>query len=285
MKKDFGKLKKETVYIKRGSSTEIAKLDEIAKMGNSLYQIEQSQPLLEVFFANLEERVLLPNIYQISSLNLKTPKKKDIPDYELPSSGRSGLMSFTLERVNYSYYRNLADFIKQHYLYTPVNLAIKNTGPSVARDVRIEIKISDKNNVIKAIDEGDLLSSPKDSYSALNSPLFYPKNSIYSTEYLNVKRISDYWLIEAGVNKVQPKSVTWLENTLFLGTIKSIEFPIETTMYSDDLPEPSVKNLIVKVNSEERDATLEDIKELENKRFRNSNEYKEFKERHFNDRD
>jgi hypothetical protein len=194
-------------------------------------------------------------------------------------------MSFTLERVNYSYYRNLADFIKQHYLYTPVNLAIKNTGPSVARDVRIEIKISDKNNVIKAIDEGDLLSSPKDSYSALNSPLFYPKNSIYSTEYLNVKRISDYWLIEAGVNKVQPKSVTWLENTLFLGTIKSIEFPIETTMYSDDLPEPSVKNLIVKVNSEERDATLEDIKELENKRFRNSNEYKEFKERHFNDRD
>jgi hypothetical protein len=285
LKKDFGKLKKETVYIKRGSSTEIAKLDEIAKMGNSLYQIEQSQPVLEVFFANLEERVLLSNIYQISSLNLKTPKKKDIPDYELPSSERPDLMSFTLERANYSYYRKLADFIKQHYLYTPVNFAIKNTGPSVAKDVRIEFKISDKNNVIKAIDKGDLLSAPKASYSSFNSPLFYPKSSVNSTEYLNVKRISDYWLIEAGVKKVQPKSVTWLENTLFLGAIKSLGFPIETTMYSDDLPEPSVKNLIVKVNSEERDATLEDIKELESERFRNSNEYKEFKERHFNERD
>lgn len=140
LKKDFGKLKKETVYIKRGSSTEIAKLDEIAKMGNSLFEIEQSEPLLEVFFAEIERRMLLADTYSISSLILNTPKKKDIPDYELPPSRQHGLVNFELERANYSYYKELTAFTKQHRLYSPINFAIKNTGSSVARDVRLEIK-------------------------------------------------------------------------------------------------------------------------------------------------
>lgn len=280
LKRDYGKLKRETVYIKRGSSTEIAKLDEIAKMGNSLYQIEQSKPLLEIFFADLKKRELLSDIYQISSVILKAPNRKDIPDYELPRSEKIGFMHIDLERANYSYNRELTDFIKQYSLYAPINFAIKNTGPSVARDVRIEIKINDKNKLIKDIDEGDILSVPKASYSTIHSPIFYPDVSVNSTQYLNVTRISDYWLIEAGVDKVQPKSVSWLETTLFLGTIKSIEFPIETKVFSDDLPEPSVKKLIVNTNSEEKDVNLEDIKELESERFRNSDEYKECEKRH-----
>ncbi len=85
----------------------------------------------------------------------------------------------------------------------------------------------------------------------------------------------------AGVEKVQPKSIAWLESTLFLGALESIEFPIETTIFSDDLPEPSVKNLIIKNNSENRDVNLADIEELEMERFRNSAEYKEVEKRHF----
>lgn len=281
LKKYFGKLKKETVYIKRGSSTEIAKLDEIAKMGNSLFEIEQSQPLLEVFFAEIEKRMLLADTYSISSIILNTPKKKDIPDYELPPSRQHGLGNFELERANYSYYRELTAFTKQHRLYSPINFAIKNTGSSVARDVRLEIKIQDKKNKIKALDESGILSVPKSSYSILHQPIFYPMNDVQNTQYLNVTRISDYWLIVAGVEKVQPKSIAWLESTLFLGALESIEFPIETTIFSDDLPEPSVKNLIIKNNSENRDVNLADIEELEMERFRNSAEYKEVEKRHF----
>jgi len=282
LKKNFGKLKKETVYIKRGSSTVIAKIDEIAQMGKSLFEIEQSQPLLEVFFADIEKRKLLVDTYSISSLILNTPKKKDIPDYELPTSRQHSGMNFGLKQVNYSYYRELTDFTKQHSLYSPINFAVKNTGSSVARDVRFEIKIQDKKNKIKAIDESAILIVPKSSYSNLYQPTFDPVNLVQNTQYLNVTRISDYWLIEAGVEKVQPKSIAWLESTLFLGALESIEFPIETTIFSDDLPEPSEKKLIIKNNSENRDVNLADIRELEKERLRNSAEYKEFvKKRHF----
>ena len=106
LKKDYGKLKKETVYIKRGSSTDIAKLDEISKMGNSLYHIEQGKPLLEMFFSDLRKRELLSDIYQISSVVLMVPNKKDIPDYELTRSDNVGFIHIELERANYSYYSN-----------------------------------------------------------------------------------------------------------------------------------------------------------------------------------
>jgi len=176
-------------------------------MGTSLFEIEQNQPLLEVFFADIEKRMLLADTYSISSLILNTPKKKDIPDYELSPSRQHGLVNFELERANYLYYRELTAFTKQHRLYSPINFAIENTASSVARDVRLEIKIHDKKNKIKALDESDILSVPKSSYSNFHQPIFYPMNDVQNTQYLNVSRISDYWLIEAGVEKVQPKSI------------------------------------------------------------------------------
>ena len=213
-------------------------------------------------------------------LGLNTPKKKDIPDYELPRQNQHGIYGFEIERANYSYYRELAAFTKQNRLYSPINFAIKNTGSSVAMDVRLDIRIQDPEKIIKAIDDGSILTKPKSSYSNIY-PSFYPQmNNIQKTQYLSVNRVSDYWLIEAGVEKVQPKSVTWLENCLFLGVLKSIEFPMETSIYSDNLPEPSNKTLIVKGKSECRDVNLKDIEELEMDRYKNSPEYEEFLKRH-----
>ena len=50
LKKDYGRLKKDTVYIKRGSSTDVAKLDEVAKMGISTSAVDLNYPVLEIFF-------------------------------------------------------------------------------------------------------------------------------------------------------------------------------------------------------------------------------------------
>lgn len=280
LKKDFGKLKKDTVYIKRGSSTEIAKLDEVAKMGNSLNEIEQGNPKLELFYADLSERILLPDTKSISTLILITPNRKDIPDYEEVSSKQFPWASFSINQVNYSYYKELAKFTKQNRFYSPINFAIKNIGPSVARDVRIEMKISSQNNIIKAIDRSDILSLPKSSYNSLHDNLYQQIEPFYSKQYLNVSMISKNWLIEAGVDKVQPKSTTWLENSLYIGAKESLEFSIETTIYSDDLPEPSKKVLIVQNDADTKKVKLEEIEELEQERFRKSDEYKEFKRRH-----
>lgn len=49
--RDFGKLKKETVYLRRGSSTDFAKPDEIAQMGAS------KKPLISIMSSELENTI------------------------------------------------------------------------------------------------------------------------------------------------------------------------------------------------------------------------------------
>lgn len=275
LKKDYGKLKKETVYIKRGSSTDVAQLDEVAQMGASAFVADDKLPILEIFFADKENRIILPDTQSVFSVVLKTPRLKDIPDYNGNQSRRGWPHGIDLERPNYDYYRKLTKFTRLDRLLAPINFAIKNTGTIVAKDVRVELKIQDQENIIEALDEYDMPHVPKSSYSTLDHINYQVQDEGISHD-LTVKRVSNYWLIETGVEKVQPQSIAWIYSCLYIGTIQSVDFAIETSIYSDNLPEPTTKRLLVKVESENRDVSLNDIKELESERFRNSAEYKDF---------
>lgn len=120
---------------------------------------------------------------------------------------------------------------------------------------------------------------PKRSYSTLDH-INYQVQNVGISHDLTVKRISDYWLIETGVEKVQPKSIEWIHSCLYIGAIKSVDFAIEVAIYSDNLPEPTTKRLLIKILSEKRVVDLADIKELELERFKNSAEYKKLLKMH-----
>lgn len=62
--------------------------------------------------------------------------------------------------------------------------------------------------------------------------------------------------------------------------METVEFCVETSIYSDNLPEPTSKKLLIKIESEEKDAPLDVIKDLESDRFKSSDEYKKFLEMH-----
>ncbi|GAB6112407.1 AlbA family DNA-binding domain-containing protein [Desulfomicrobium salsuginis] len=279
LKKDYGNLKKETVYIKRGSSTDIAKLDEISKMGINSFVSEEKSPILEIYFVDKEKREILPDTYSSSSLVLNVPRQKDIPDYKGNKQRPALGYSFDLDRTNSDYYRELTRFTSIHRLTFPIYFAIKNSGSGVANDVRVEIKIQDSKNIIQALDEYGMPKVPQYSYSPLRD-ISYKLQGVVASRDLTVKRISDYWLVETSVEKVQPQSTAWIESCLHIGALEKVEFCIETTIYSDNLPEPTTKNLLIKIDSEKIDASLDIIIELESERFRNSDEYKRFLERH-----
>lgn len=279
LKKDYGNLKKETVYIKRGSSTDIAKLDEISKMGVNTLVSEENHPVLEIFFVDKENREILPDTFFASSLVLNTPRQKDIPNYKGNQRRPQWGYGLDLERTNSDYYRELTNFTTLDRLLTPIHFAIKNSGSVVANDVRVEIKIQDPQNIIKALDEYDMPKVPKSSYSPLHD-INYRVQGVGTSHDLTVKRVSNYWLLETGAEKVQPQSTAWIESCLYIGALESVEFCIETSIFSDNLPEPTTKKLVIKIESEEKDAHIDVIKELESERFRNSDEYKKILERH-----
>ena len=275
LKHDYGKLKKETVYIKRGSSTDIATIDEVSKMGTSVFAVDDNHPVLEIFFADKENRILLPDTQAVSSLVLHTPPRKDIPDFNGGRSRQRLAYGIDLGTPNYNYYRELTKFTELNRLLTPFKFAIKNTGSMVANDVRVEVKIQDQQNIIKAIDEHNMPKVPKPNYPTF-SPLNYQPFKIGPPHDLSAIRVGDYWLIEISVGKVQPQSVAWVRDCLYVGASQPIDIYINTFIYADNLPEPTTKRLFIKADSEIRNVALSDIEALESERFRNSAEYKAF---------
>jgi len=79
LKKDYGKLKKNVVYIRRGSSTDEASPDEIAKMGAADVQ-SLSNVDINVEFSNLRSRALLGKSITLESKSLDLVTKQ-IPDF------------------------------------------------------------------------------------------------------------------------------------------------------------------------------------------------------------
>lgn len=174
LKKDFGKIKKETVYIRRGSSTTIVKPDEIAKMGTD-FQPHFKQPELKISFANPRDRTLKTDRPKITSTELITPKLSDIPDYSRreTNSSRNLILGISQAQIthheNRNYYRELTKFTQVNRLVTPLYIAISNSGSVTANDVRIEMSFPHRNREIIVIDEYNYPKIPVAQYSLLNN--------------------------------------------------------------------------------------------------------------------
>ncbi len=267
LKKDFGKLKKETVYIRRGSSTGIASIDEISKMGIQSVP-ETGSPELEVFFADPKTRTKLNEKQNINSLVLETPEYSSIPDY---SPKRREPYSFGLHSVNYSYYRELVKFTRIRRLVSPFYLVVYKSGTSAAQDVRLEIKIDKQEGDVIVKDAYDFPNVPKSEYNT-----FSLANHTISrtTPYeINAKEVGDTWVVEARVEKVQAKAVHWIDDPFYIGAKQSCDVPLDIFIFSDELSAPKYQQLNVKVACEHRKVDLEDIEELEMERFKSSPEF------------
>jgi hypothetical protein len=128
----YGKVEANTIYVRRGSSTAIAKPDEVARMGRAeAGSVPNIQ--LDVFFADPKVRQrVTPTLH---SHVIDIPPLHTIPDYKSPSRGRFDLSYGQHDRSEY--YRELAAFTRANRLLSPIWLGITNTGTTAALDVRL----------------------------------------------------------------------------------------------------------------------------------------------------
>jgi len=271
LKRDFGKLKGETVYVRRGSSTAIANIDEIAKMGVQP-QLEHGIPDLEVFFADPKARIRLPAEQNLKSLVLETPEPSSIPDYK--DSGRPPLPSM-MRITNFSYYRELVEYTKISRLVFPLHIAVGNNGAITAHDVRLEIRVDKSGGNVVVMDSYEYPDVPKavDLFTPwttrTNTPIRYD---------IEVTDIGEFWMIEARADKVQPKSVHWFKDPFFMGSLDTRNIVLEVTVFSDQLHIPKQQKFSVKIEAECRKVDLEGVRQLEYERFLASAEYQRYEE-------
>ncbi|WP_216901154.1 helix-turn-helix domain-containing protein [Synechococcus sp. CCY 9618] len=235
LKRDYGKLEKVKVYVRRGSSTNPtmpADPDEIFRMGLSS---EDKAPTLVAQFADIKTQNLLGQSLVVSSRLCELPQEHQIPQLPDPPIGQFGFRPVTPYRTNSEYYRQLAKHIYIHELYRPVALALINSGRYVARNVRVELEIAESTN-IDALEECEIPSRPKKQTSGPDLSGFMPRRTGRPGDLI-INRLSGKIKVEVMCGDVQPGRRIYSDQ-FFLGKRTEEKNLVLYSIYSDDLPEP-----------------------------------------------
>ncbi|MDB5992605.1 MAG: ATP-binding protein [Herbaspirillum sp.] len=132
----FGKVKADTVYVRRGSSTTEVKPDEIAKMGSVDTAAQTHSPRLSIKLIDPEGDLTPIDVLKIRYTDFVLDLEEDeiLPDF--PTENFKYLLPES-ERHNKDYYRELVQYICEQESLASLRLEIENTGDMFADNVNI----------------------------------------------------------------------------------------------------------------------------------------------------
>lgn len=242
LKANYGKLLKDAVYVRRGSSTDIAAPDEIAKMGQSFSPDTTGIPVLKAAFSDADKFVSLGTRVSVATENILMPKPYEIPEYgrKHVESVMGHSMSFSDPMTNQEYWREAANYLDFTHRYKCLDFVVSNSGHCVAHDVRLQIEIDDPTDTMLFAESVPEKPSKNVIFQRAQIALSKPKST--------VKRLDGKWLIEIPVGKIQPNSEARTAGAVYVGSKKDCTVTLCTTLRADNLPKPTTGELVVEVN-------------------------------------
>jgi hypothetical protein len=268
---DFGMVRKEAVYVRRGSSTDIASPDEIAAMGADQIASHALEPVLAFSACDRATGQILGTTLELKCVALDLPDAETIPDY---SEGSGELLQLSPWHVNKDYFRELAKFISLRNLLRRVSFSVNNAGEVTAHDVRVVFDVPDASNVFCFMEHSEVPDPPtiRSEFIATRIHNFVRPNVKSRVE---VQRMGDVWHIECFFGKVQPKGTARLAEDLYIGSFETMQLSVETKIFADNLSRPLNGPLEFRFEVENREATMEDVKRLEFERYSQTPEGRE----------
>jgi hypothetical protein len=251
LKKKYGKLDKDKVYVRRGSSTDPQKpatLDEIAQMRVEPEDIDAN---LAVVFSNPDTKELIGSHLSIEAELCNLPPS--LPD--LPRNSYI-LDSISAYRTNHQYYRELAHYIYVCKLFRPVRLSISNVGRVAARNVRVEFSVNSLMQ-IEMLQKENLPQMPKKQ--SLGPELNLNRMRFTKTPgNVCINQTTDQLTIEIDCGDLQPGRRIF-SDVFYIGKKTENCDKIVGAVYADNLPCPSELNLTISASLSKSSLTVEDL--------------------------
>jgi hypothetical protein len=256
----YGKLKKNEVYVRRGSSTDPTKPatpEEIALMGTA--SGSQNAELV-VEFAAIGRDSSLGTSLSWDAEFCEMPQRKDIPDYG--AEGRYALLESSLvERTNTSFYRQLAEYEFVRRLFRPVRLVVTNTGQVAANEVRVELTIP-AGQAVEAIYRSDLPETPRRRNFLYNlAAVQNLRPALRHPGGVTIRKNKERIKIEVECGNLQPGRRVWSE-VLYLGMGTTGNISLSGQVFAGNLPQPKDFNLTVTVNVTRSTITVAQLRSL-----------------------
>jgi hypothetical protein len=253
--KRFGAVGPNTVYLRRGSSTDIADPEEVHAMG--MASSSGIAPTVIVEFADLKKRKTLGQQLRLARNAILPLTKDKLPPK--PQAPYSRLMGINTTRYNSDYWPELQEYMCLRSLVGRVGFAITNASAVVANGVRLKLQTPLAEAVV-ILDE--LPSKPRSSYDILaptHVPIIHPRVE----SDVDFSKHGDEWHIEVVFGKVQPGATEWTRNVLLIGTADARTVSLGGHVFGDDFgpvpielriaSEPSVQEMTLDMLSAESD--------------------------------
>jgi hypothetical protein len=228
--RDFGRLKKEVVYVRRGSATDIAGIDEVLKM-----KAGPSTPILDLRFADVISRQDMGDKIILTSEVVEYDEEK-IPTLIFD------VFSPNFIYANKDYKKEKALWIAETALLERLGFSLKNSASTLATNIRLELT-TPRNPSVKAVDESDYPTQPsRNSFSG--KPFYRPSNVLidYHGKNLTIK-------VEFG--SIQPGATVWSDR-FFIGSTEPINLQLDGYLYGDNLPQPIPVTFNIEIQTNHR---------------------------------
>jgi hypothetical protein len=254
LERKYGKLSANVVYIRRGSSTDCANPDEIAKMGARAVA-SRRVPFIHLEFAEVESRIRLGRNPVLESKVLVFPDTSQIPTVE-----RGGLFTSVVEMANPDYYREFAEYLLLTELLNPIGFVLENAGTTTALNVRVEI-VKPKEEGLLILDSSGYPIQPNYSMIPAVSRVGGLRNTLIAEDVTTVAETDRGWEISAKISSIQPKAEAWSE-AFYVGSVQPCSIELEASIYADNLPEPLKVPLTLSFTTCRRTITVEEFKSI-----------------------
>ena len=252
LKKKFGKLDDNVVYKRDGSSTAIATLDEIAKMG--VKQDSSGIPQLVLEWADIKRRVVLPSPHTVKSLFLN-PKLPD-DTFEKPRSPYGSVIDDFHDNKNYS--QEVIFYTWQKTLLKSFGLRMFNNSGVVGKRVRFVGSVT-KDSAVIVLDWTDQPTRPhRSSMAGITESMIPLSQQLRSNPDPCVRELDDRWEITIDFGDIRPRQEIWTTSALLMASKNGIT-RLEGELQGDNIPEPIPCVLEVSFEVEQRPMERSDV--------------------------
>jgi hypothetical protein len=221
--KKYGKLEANTVFIRRGDTTDTADPDEIAQMG-AKREDSRSQPVLEFSFGNLEKRKKHDGEIRVETRCFEVPDYREIPEY-----GTRNTLGISLHE-NQDFYADVALYLRDVGHLEPLAVVVANGSRTTAQQVVVRIRFGD--SALEVL-------SPKERRPEPTTDRF---GKLMRTDAaipgVVVIRGEDGAEVEMNIGDIQPGTAAWSSEPFYLGCCASKQFEAEVAISGHNLAEP-----------------------------------------------
>jgi hypothetical protein len=246
------------VYVRRGSSTDLAQPDELARMGAAdASSSDGQQPTLELEWADLSTQSGLGASVAVQSLVLNPQLS---PKALMPRDDMFGLaLAGPFNAPGESYYADLLTYVYETQLISPLGLCIRNTGDVAARNVVLTSRIEKASNV-RFYDASERPVAPsKHPYMAALAGMRPLSEHLQKRPRPRVTEFPTHWELTVPFGNVLPKASVWSTDVIYVGSESSIDLAVPVRVYAENLANPLSPQLVISVSSERRPMTRADI--------------------------